>query len=262
MLKRLTICIALFSHSASLLANNQGPNSPIGDEAVAGQKALQKQWGAHAPNGWRIIMAATGSISDAKSDDVILVVEDQNPANIVTNNSLGMPELNTNPRTLLLLTKQGESYAVTGRYEGFLPSEGDPESPCLADPLAEGPGISVKGRVLTIGLQYWYSCGSWYVNRNTYKFRVEKNRLRLIGLDSWSFHRASGMADTTSINYLTGRKKQVDNVRELGPVPEPEEDVEPLPSTTKWSKVKRGPYYLDSMKREQCAEYENAPEWC
>jgi hypothetical protein len=249
MQKRLFISLALLAITMPAFANNQGPNNPIGEEAATKLADLQKQWGSYAPNGWRVILATAGHLFAVQSDDVALVIEQQNPANIVSNDSLGAQELNTNPRTLLLLTKENGSYVIKGRYEGFLPSENDPQSPCLADPLAEGPGIAMAAPVLTVGMQYWYSCGTWYVNRNTYKFRFEKDRLRLIGMDSWSFHRASGMGDTTSINFLTGRKKHVDNVMGLGPEPDPEDGAELPPPVTKWSKVNRGPYYLDSMKR-------------
>jgi hypothetical protein len=232
------------------------------DQASAEQLALQKQWGRFAPNGWRILQASTGSFFAEKSKDALLVIEEEDPAKISKNDGLGNPDLNTNPRVLLLLSGQGIDYAVKGRFEGFLPSEGDPEAPCLADPLMEGKGARIEKRTVSIGLHYWYSCGTWYVNSNDYKFRLEKGRLRLIDIESWSFHRAGGMGTQTSVNYLTGRKKHIDNVSDFGPQPELAEGEEMPKPVTKWTRVNRGPYYLDQMKRVECAEYQKAPNWC
>jgi hypothetical protein len=244
------------------IADAQEPADPEVSEAEAAQQELQNVWGRFAPKGWRVILATTGSLYAAKSTDAALVIEEQDPTKIVSNDGLGNGELNTNPRVLLILAGRGGDYAVTGRFQGFLPSEGDPESVCLADPLMEGPGIEIKKQVVSIGLNYWYSCGSWYVNQDQFKFRSEKGRFRLIGKDSWSFHRASGMGDTTSFNYLTGRKKHVDNVMGIGPGPELVEGDDIPKPVTKWSKVNRGPYYLDAMDRKACAEYDTAPSWC
>jgi hypothetical protein len=262
MIRHFVIAFSLGILASPVIAENAGPGAAVGDEAAAALQELQCKWGSYAPKGWRVIMAATGHLFGARSDDVALIVEDQNPTNIIRNESLGASELNANPRILLLLTKQGESYVVKGRYEDFLPSEGDLDNTCLADPLMEGPGVEIKSRQLIIGLQYWHSCGSWYVNRNTFKFRPEEDRMRLIGMDSWGFHRGTGMGDTSSINYLTGRKKQVANVFGLGPEPELQKgEVRPKP-VTKWTTAKRGPFYLDSMNRKQCGDYKRAPNWC
>jgi hypothetical protein len=261
MLKTAPFALLLALSSSTILAEGQEAGNPE-NEAAAELKALQKKWGRFAPSGWRVVMAKTGNVLGPKSDDALVVVEEENPAKIVSNDGLGMDKLNTNPRALLLLAAKGKDYAVARRFDGFLPSEGNPESPCLADPLLEGPGIEIKNQVVTISLHYWYSCGSWYVNRNDYKFRSEKNSLRLIGMESWSVHRASGMGDTTSINFLTGRKKHVDNVAGLGPEPELAEGEERPEPSTKWSNVARGPFYLDRMARKDCDNYEKAPSWC
>jgi hypothetical protein len=233
-----------------------------GDELAAKQLKLQVQWGRFAPNGWRVLQAATGSFLAPTSNDVVLVVEEQNPAKIITNKGMGEPLLNTNARALLLLAKNGQTYQVKASFVGFLPSGGDSENRCLADPLSEGNGVSIANRVISINLHYWYSCGSWYVTSNDYKFRSEKGRLRLIGIESWSFHRASGMGSRTSVNYLTGRKKHIENVNDLGPEPEVLEGEDMPEQVITRSRLDRGPFYLDSMTRVTCADYENAPSWC
>ena len=237
-------------------------DSDDGDDVAAEQLKLQKQWGQFAPNGWRVLQVATGSVLGPKSNDAVLVVEEQDLAKIVINAGMGQPLLNTNTRALLLLAKDDQTYRVKTRFNEFLPSGGDPENRCLADPLSEGKGVSIAKGVLSINLHYWYSCGSWYVTSNDYKFRAENGRLRLIGIESLSFHRASGMGSRTSVNYLTGRKTHVENVTDLGPEPELMEG-EGLPKqVTTRNRIGRERFYLDGMNRTGCADYENAPSWC
>ncbi len=222
----------------------------------------QITWAALTPKGWRVLMETKGSLISSRSRDAIVVIEEADPAKIVANANLGSPELNLNPRAILVLAGAGSGYKLVRRIDGFLPSEGDADNTCLADPLAEGPGIAIDKQVLSIGLQYWYSCGSWFVTRNEYKFRAEKGRLRLIGMESWSFHRGGGMGSRTSMNFLTGRKKHIANADDLGPDRQMDEGEKLPKPQVSWSKISRGSYYLDSMKREVCSDYESAPVWC
>jgi hypothetical protein len=231
-------------------------------QADAEAQALQQKWQAYAPGGWYVLSASTGALFGPRSDDVALVIEEDDPAKRIANEGMGEPVLNTNPRALLILSRQGSGYRQLNRIDGFLPSAGDEDSPCLADPLTEGPGVAIGKGVLTIGLNYWYSCGTWYVTQHVYKFRPEKARLRLTGIESFSMHRAGGPGSRTSVNFLTGRKKHIENAADVGPEPEEGEVIDLPAPVNKWSRIKRGPFYLDAMKREACAEYEGAPSWC
>ncbi len=259
MLRKFLVLAALAFCSISVAAA-QEPSEV--EQADADALALQQKWGSFAPAGWRVLLAAEGSIFGPKTKDAVLVIEETDPAKIVSNDRMGASELNTNPRAMLFLTGNGNGYDVASRDDDFLPSEGDPDSACLADPLMEGPGIEIKNRVISISLNYWYSCGTWYVNQNTHKFRAEKGRMRLIGMESWSFHRAGGMAERTSINFLTGRKQHIDKVSDIGPQTEVGENEELPKPVTKWTRVNRGPFYLDAMDRIACEDYEAAPSWC
>jgi hypothetical protein len=259
MLRKSLALIALAFCSIPIAAA-QGPVAI--ERAAADEQALQQKWGSFAPKGWRVLLAVDGNIFGPKTNDAVLVIEETDPTKIVSNDRLGASQLNTNPRAMLILAGNGGSYVVASRDDGFLPSEGDPESTCLADPLMEGPGIEIKKRVVSISLNYWYSCGSWYVNQDTSKFRVEKGRLRLIGQEGWTFHRASGMGSRTSVNFLTGRKQHIDNVSDIGPQPEVADGEELPKPVTKWTKVNRGPFYLDAMNRQACIDNESAPSWC
>lgn len=154
------------------------------------------------PKNWKIFKQAQGDLNKDKKADVVLIIEDTNPENIFQNENLGSSVINTNPRYLLVLFKTEKGYDLKEINKTFIPTEGDLESACLADPLMDG-GIEIKNGTLILSLYYWVSCGSWYTSTNVYTFRYQKNEFELIGFDSKEFHRASGDMNSTSINFST-----------------------------------------------------------
>jgi hypothetical protein len=214
----------------------------------------EEEWKDMAPAGWKVITAAEDVQTADGSGNAVLVIEKIDPANRIQNEGLGAPELNTNPRHLLFVTRTKNVGRVTARAENFLPPEGSTDSPCLADPLTEG-GVSMAKGIVTVSLQYWMSCGSYGVTNKTYKFRLQGGRYRLIGYDNFSHSRSTMEAEETSINYLTGRRKRVTGMRM---------DEKPGAASEKtiWSKIPREKFYLDAMNQAVCDDYENAPSWC
>lgn len=161
------------------------------------------------PAGWHILQKAKGDLNKDGRDDVALIVYESNPKNIVKNDSLGAPELNTNPRHLIIAFNKGnDDYEVKLTQKTFIPSEGSVDSPCMEDPLAESEPISIREGVLRIQLSYWYSCGTWYTSHNTYSFRYDEPQFALIGYDTWDLHRASGEITESSTNFLTNRRSK------------------------------------------------------
>lgn len=154
------------------------------------------------PKGWKIFKQAEGDLNKDKKNDVVLIIEDTNSANIFKNESLGNPEINLNLRYLLILFKTEKGYELKEINKTFLPTEGSEDTPCLSDPLMDG-GIEIKNGAIVLALNYWLSCGSWYTSTNTYTFRYQKNEFELIGFDSQEFHRASGEMSSVSINFST-----------------------------------------------------------
>lgn len=154
------------------------------------------------PKEWKIYEQVEGDLNKDKKADVVLIIENTNPDNIFQNESLGSSIINTNPRYLLVLFKTEKGYELKELNKTFIPTEGDMESTCLADPMMDG-GIGIKNGSIVLALNYWMSCGSWYTGTNTYTFRFQKNEFELIGFDSQDFHRASGEMTQTSINFST-----------------------------------------------------------
>jgi hypothetical protein len=223
---------------------------------------LKADWGGYAPKGWQVIAATKGGVFTSNGDDAVLIVEETDPAKIRKNDGMGTETLNVNPRHLLILSKVNGRYVVKSRADMFLPSSGDSQSPCLADPLEEDGVPKIQNRVLSINLRYWMSCGSWDVTNREFKFRSEKGRMRLIGIEIWSFHRASGIGSTSSLNYLTRKRKDVSNVIGLGPEPDFADGEKPPKSVTKWTMLPKIPIYLDAMDMAQCATGDASASWC
>ena len=200
------------------------------------------------PHNWKLMEKVQGDLNGDGQADLALIIEKANPENIVKNDSLGSPELNLNPRKLLVLLKKPQAYQLAASND-FLPAEGDTESPCLADPLAEGEALAIKNGLLKIGLHYWLSCGSWYVSNHLYTFRYQDQSFKLIGYDSNDFHRASGDITERSINLLTGKVKSTSGKNKFA------EGHQPI--KTQWTKLKnKYPLKLEQVKFNEHYEFE------
>lgn len=168
------------------------------------------------PKGWKMILETTGDLNKDGFADKAMVIENTNPKNIIANEGLGMSKLNTNPRILLVLFKtNANSYRLGVKNFGFIPSENDAESTCLADPLIQEGGITIEKGLLKISYQYWFSCGSWYVTNKDYTFRYQNQKFELIGYDDSSFHRSSGAMSSISINFSTHKMSETNGGNEF-----------------------------------------------
>jgi hypothetical protein len=78
------------------------------------------------------------------------------------------------------------------------------------------------------------------MSMESYKFRLEAGRLRLIGSETDSFHRGSGEKDLVSTNYLTGKVKRTSGLNEF-------DEKESNPKI-KWETLpSRKPIYMDEL---------------
>lgn len=207
------------------------------------------------PKGWKMILETTGDLNKDGLADKVMFIENTDPKNVIANEGLGMKSLNINPRMLLVLFKtNNNSYRLGVKNSGFIPSENDAESTCLADPLMQEGGVSIEKGLLKISYQYWLSCGSWYVTNKDYTFRFQNNKFEWIGYDENSFHRSSGEMASTSINFSIHKMSETDGGNEFE-----EENNKPK---TRWTKIKskdllsfdnltndRVDHYLENIKR-------------
>ena len=154
------------------------------------------------PKHWSAIMKIDGDLNKDSLADTALIVEQENPNNIsITEYN---DTLNTNPRALLVLFKQENgTYKLAAKNDkGFI--EPPKESSSLLDPLGEG-GINIKNNTLRLRFQYFFSVGSWYITNVEYVFRYQNNHFELIGVETNSFHRATGEETIVSFNLSTNK---------------------------------------------------------
>ena len=199
-MKNLLLCIVILSAFASF--------------AQSGKAAPE----SFVSKGWKIIATTKGDLNKDGTEDIAIVIEDTKKANFKKNEGMGSPELNLNPRELLILfrDKAKGTYSLIEKTDSFIPEANDEENPCLADPLLENGDITIYKGVLVVDFNYWYSCGSSGVTHNTYTFRFQDNAFMLIGYDSYDFNRFSGDKDTISINFLTKKKSITSGENEFG----------------------------------------------
>lgn len=166
--------------------------------------------------GWKLLSSVTGDLDRDGKADAVLVLEQADPANRRKSDGLGAPELNLNPRKLVVQLQTASGLRKVADADQFLPSENDDGSPCLADPLDEG-GVDIARGLLRIELHYWMSCGSYGVTHRTFSFRYDGGRFRLIGAVVREFMRNTGARSETSITYLRGREKVTAGLNEFEP---------------------------------------------
>lgn len=189
---------------------------------------------AHVPKGWKIIKSVEGDLNGDNQADAVLVLQKQDKANIIPNDSMGLPELDTNPRMLKVLFKQAGGYKTAVENTTLIPPESDKDNGCLADPLSD---VSINKGRLKVHFEWFYSCGSWWMSHSDYLFRYQNDRFLLIGYSHYEYHRASGEINEYSDNYLTGKRKRTTGGNVF--------DSYPDRPKVKWERLKKKPYYLD-----------------
>jgi hypothetical protein len=157
---------------------------------------------AFVPPGWKLETKVVGDLNRDGVPDLVLVLREDNPKNLVEHDILGDNPLNTNPRILAIAfgSKAGP-YTLQLQNHTLIPRR---EVPTVEDPLEEG-NVAIDRDVLRLKLDYFMSAGSWSAFNVTFRFRHQNGRHLLIGFDRYSFHRGSGESTDVSINFLTGK---------------------------------------------------------
>ena len=65
------------------------------------------------------------------------MLQKQDKANIIPNDSMGLPDLDTNPRMLKVLFKQADGYKTAVENTTLIPPESDKDNGCLDDPFSD-----------------------------------------------------------------------------------------------------------------------------
>jgi hypothetical protein len=192
---------------------------------------------SYLPKGWKLLEVVKADLNSDGRDDLVFVREEDDPKKVIKKLPANDGLRNYNPRVLTVLLAGEAGFRKLGEYDKLIPPAFEDEWENYDDRFS---GISVKKGVLTVAFRYWASAGTWSMSMESYKFRLEAGRLRLIGSETDSFHRGSGEKDLVSTNYLTGKVKRTSGLNEFDEKESnPQVEWERLPS--------RSPVYLEDL---------------
>jgi hypothetical protein len=155
------------------------------------------------PPGWMLEAQASGDLNRDGNADLILVLRQNNPANVIADfEGPGEKPFGTNPRILAVAFRDEPSGRFSLQLENhtLIPRRTEPAAD---DPFDKDIGIAIVRDGFQVRLNWWMSAGGWETFNTTYTFRHKSSRFELIGYDLDTTHRGSGDTRSLSINYLT-----------------------------------------------------------
>jgi hypothetical protein len=155
---------------------------------------------AFVPEGWAIEVMEKGDLNKDKRDDLLLVLKETNPDNMMTNepDSPGMHEWDANPRILAVAfaLKMG-GYKLVFQNNDILPRHDDP---CIDDPFG---GASIVDGAIQIGYHFWANAGSWYTSGTWFTFRYQHGGFLLVAYTNYTTKRNTGESWDLKLDYLS-----------------------------------------------------------
>jgi hypothetical protein len=177
--------------------------APLSAQTPPSPPTLPPAAQAHLPKGWKLLKLVSADLNSDGLADLVFVRAQEDPKKISKRED-GFIQDN-NPRALVVLLADKDGFSKVVECTKFIPPEFDPEFEAYGERFR---GISVSKNVLTVSFQHWASAGSWWVDTDEFKFRLEAGRLRLIGSERLTYHRSSGEMSRASTNHLTGKVKE------------------------------------------------------
>lgn len=165
------------------------------------------------PKGWKTLIIKKGDLNKDKIDDIVLVIEKNDPKNIKKSESTYEASVvhNFNPRIILVLFKDKDSqYNLVAKNEdGFIVSEGrsyEEGFEKLASPNNDklSDSIAIKNNTLHI---YTYFEATRSSNSTEYIFRYQNNRFELIGLEVNNNGASGGYLESSNYSFNFSTKK-------------------------------------------------------
>lgn len=182
------------------------------------------------PSGWRIEEQLSGDLNGDKRDDLVLVLRQQDPRNIVEHDGFGISPLDSNPRMLAIaFAGPAGGYTLAAQNHTLITRH---EAPNLSDVFEDGPGVSIVRGTLRTTLYFFSNAGSWSTGSASFTFRWQDGAFALIGYDNSWLMRNSGHTESLSINYATRRVRHTE-----GSIESDEDSVrwETLTSPRRWT---------------------------
>ncbi|MEO9462320.1 MAG: hypothetical protein ABJ242_06250 [Marinomonas sp.] len=176
------------------------------------------------PEGWKLYDKAIGDLDGDGRSDSVLIIQKNDPALVIRNkNGFGMDRYDSNPRkVLVILQDYPGQYKLVAKGDAIIP---DHDSPTISDPFEN---VRIEKGSLHLDIAFFANAGSWSMYNRRFQFRWDGKAMALIGFEMTYVHRASGEMNQTSVNYLSGKRKD-----SKGNIADSEENW-------KWSKVPKG----------------------
>lgn len=198
-MRLLTVVTFLAGMAVSSALAQEGEPPPVNFPTLATQGADAK---AFVPEGWKLESEIKGDLDKDGNDDLALVLRMADPTNVIKPYEGSDTMLDTNPRMLAVALAGKDGYRLGFENHTLIPRNVNSSQ---EDPLTESGGVTIENGNLKIGLYLFMTAGGWDMGNTSFTFRIEKEKLRLIGYDSYNVHRASGVIEEVSINLLTGK---------------------------------------------------------
>lgn len=148
------------------------------------------------PDQWEVISKANGDLNTDGQSDIALLIQ---PKNIKKHN-----------RKLLILFQYNQNYRLY--LSKKIPAwtyHDDPEQ-CLDDAFDES-SLKIKNQLLNLTFNEQPNCTNTFDNIYTYRFKLVKNQLKLIGFDALLLDKISGQQNEVSLNFFTHKAKLISN---------------------------------------------------
>jgi len=217
---------ALFLAFGCLLAGLRAAEAPLALPAAAQ---------AHLADGSKVIEMATGDLNADGQADLVFVGEATDPKKI-KKHSDGY-ELNSNTRTIVVLLADKEGHRKVCESARFIPPSYTLE---FDNYIERFHGLKIEKGVVSVTFNWFASVGTAWTSMETFKFRLENGRVRLIGSEEDSYSRTLGDKILTSTNYLTGKRKITSGLEEF--------DDEPSHPKITWEELEsKKPLYLEDL---------------
>jgi hypothetical protein len=224
-MSRLSLSLAAFVVTAACLSAAEVP------------LVLPKAAQVHLPAGWKVHEVAYGDLNADGRADLVFVREGADPDKIAVDPDNGGEFLNTNPRVLVVLIADKDGYRKQGDYPRFVPPGFVEEFGIYRDRYA---CLKVEKGILVVDFLWFPMVGSWWTSLDKFKFRLEADRMRLIGREQDTFHRGSGEKTLVSTNYLSGKLQQTSGLNEF-------DEKESRPKVTWENLDSKKPIYLEDL---------------
>ena len=154
------------------------------------------------PKGWKLDHQQSGDLNGDGINDLLFVLVDDDPKNIIADPMGGDKPINTNPYILAVAfaDKAAHDYKLVLENHALIPRPTQE----LFDDIYSKDETKVAHGSFKVGL-FWFAST---IHQPTLQFKYQHNKFELIGYEVVDTHRGTGEVISKSVNYLS-RKMEI-----------------------------------------------------